>query len=159
MKLIQSCRVCTAIIGYLMYPDLGFSVTFLSRYRHKPVEKHLLAAKHVLHYWNYLHKRFNTTTRTGSTIECAVCITIQWFLHCAKISFILLLVIWIWWMAWCVVWHQDAISMSSIDIASSIEILLWDFTAPSNMWQQQEQFFFCDGSTPMFRLEGVRWGG
>ena len=31
-------------------PDLGFAVTFLSRYLHKPCEKHLLAAKHVPHY-------------------------------------------------------------------------------------------------------------
>jgi hypothetical protein len=42
-----------AIVGYLMYlyqwtrPDLGFAVTLLSRYLHKPGEKHLLAAKHV----------------------------------------------------------------------------------------------------------------
>jgi hypothetical protein len=28
----------------------GFAVTFLSRYLHKPGEKHLTAAKHVLHY-------------------------------------------------------------------------------------------------------------
>jgi hypothetical protein len=45
-----------AIVGSLMYlyqwtrPDLGFAVTFLSRYLHKPGEKHLLAAKHVLRY-------------------------------------------------------------------------------------------------------------
>jgi hypothetical protein len=45
-----------AIVGSLMYlyqwtrPDLGFAVTFLSRYLHKPGEKHLTAAKHVLHY-------------------------------------------------------------------------------------------------------------
>ncbi len=31
-------------------PDLGFAVTFLSRYLHKPGEKHLLAAKHMLRY-------------------------------------------------------------------------------------------------------------
>ena len=31
-------------------PDLDFAVTFLSRYLHKPGEKHLLAAKHVLRY-------------------------------------------------------------------------------------------------------------
>ena len=45
-----------AIVGSLMYlyqwtrPDLGFAVTFLSRYLHKPGEKHLQAAKHVLRY-------------------------------------------------------------------------------------------------------------
>ena len=45
-----------AIIGSLMYlyqwtrPDLGFAVTFLSRYLHRPGEKHLQAAKHVLRY-------------------------------------------------------------------------------------------------------------
>ncbi len=43
-----------ALIGSLMYlhqwtrPDLGFAVTVLSRYLHKPGEKHVLAAKHVL---------------------------------------------------------------------------------------------------------------
>jgi hypothetical protein len=31
-------------------PDLGFAVTFLSRYLHKPGEKHLHAAKHALRY-------------------------------------------------------------------------------------------------------------
>jgi hypothetical protein len=31
-------------------PDLGFAVTFLSRYLHKPGEKHLKAAKHALSY-------------------------------------------------------------------------------------------------------------
>jgi hypothetical protein len=31
-------------------PDLGFAVFFLSRYLHKPGEKHLQAAKHVLRY-------------------------------------------------------------------------------------------------------------
>ena len=49
-----------AIVGSLMYlyqwtrPDLGFAVTFLSRYLHEPGEIHLLAAKlaakHVLLY-------------------------------------------------------------------------------------------------------------
>jgi hypothetical protein len=45
-----------AIFGSLMYlyrwtrPDLGFAVTFLSRYLHKPGEKHLQAAKHALRY-------------------------------------------------------------------------------------------------------------
>ncbi len=45
-----------AIVGSLMYlyqwtrPDLGFPVTFLSRYLHRPGEKHLQAAKHVLRY-------------------------------------------------------------------------------------------------------------
>ena len=45
-----------AIVGSLMYlshwtrPDLGFAVTFLSRYLHKPGEKHLQAAKHALRY-------------------------------------------------------------------------------------------------------------
>ena len=45
-----------AIVGSLMYlyqwtrPDLGFAVIFLSRYLHKPGEKHLQAAKHVLRY-------------------------------------------------------------------------------------------------------------
>ncbi len=45
-----------AIVGSLMYlyqwtrPDLGFAVAFLSRYLHKPGEKHLQAAKHVLRY-------------------------------------------------------------------------------------------------------------
>ncbi len=44
------------IVGSLMYlyqwtrPDLGFAVVFLSRYRHKPGDKHLQAAKHILHY-------------------------------------------------------------------------------------------------------------
>ncbi len=44
------------IVGSLMYlyqwtrPDLGFAVTFLSRYLHKPGDKHLQAAKHVLCY-------------------------------------------------------------------------------------------------------------
>ena len=44
------------IVGSLMYlyqwtrPDLGFAVTFLSRYLHKPGDKHLQAAKHVLRY-------------------------------------------------------------------------------------------------------------
>jgi hypothetical protein len=44
------------IVGPLMYlyqwtrPDLGFAVTFLSRYLHKPGKKHLPAAKHVLRY-------------------------------------------------------------------------------------------------------------
>jgi hypothetical protein len=32
------------------HPDLGFAVTFLSRYLHKPGEKHLEAAKHALRY-------------------------------------------------------------------------------------------------------------
>ena len=47
-------REYRAIVRSLMYlyqwtrPDLGFAVTFLSRYLHKPGEKHLLAAKHVL---------------------------------------------------------------------------------------------------------------
>ena len=42
------------IIGSLMClyqlirPDLGFTVTFLSRYLHKPSEKHMQAAKHAL---------------------------------------------------------------------------------------------------------------
>ncbi len=47
-----------AIVGSLMYlyqwtrqdSDLGFAVTFLSRYLHKPGEKYLLAAKHVLRF-------------------------------------------------------------------------------------------------------------
>lgn len=45
-----------AIIGSLMYlyqwtrPDLGFAVTFLSRYLHKPGIKHLQTAKHTLRY-------------------------------------------------------------------------------------------------------------
>jgi hypothetical protein len=49
-------REYRAIVGSLMYlyqwtrPDLGFAVTFLSRYLHKPGEKHFLAAKHVLRY-------------------------------------------------------------------------------------------------------------
>ncbi len=44
------------IVGSLMYlyqwtrPDLGFAEIFLSRYRHKPGDKHLQAAKHVLRY-------------------------------------------------------------------------------------------------------------
>ena len=44
------------IIGSLMWlyvwtrPDLGFSVTFLSRYLHKPGQKHLDAAFRVLRY-------------------------------------------------------------------------------------------------------------
>ncbi len=45
-----------AIVGSLMYlyqwtrPDLGFAVTFLSRYLHKPGIKHLQVAKHTLRY-------------------------------------------------------------------------------------------------------------
>jgi len=45
-----------AIVGSLMYlyqwtrPDLCFAVIFLSRYLHRPGEKHLQAAKHVLRY-------------------------------------------------------------------------------------------------------------
>jgi hypothetical protein len=45
-----------AIVGSLMYlyqstrPDLGFAVTFLSKYLYKLGEKNILAAKHVLHY-------------------------------------------------------------------------------------------------------------
>jgi hypothetical protein len=45
-----------AIVGSLMClyqwtrPDLGFAVTFLSRYLHKPGEKHLQAVKHALRY-------------------------------------------------------------------------------------------------------------
>ena len=45
-----------AIVGSLMYlyqwtrPDLGFAVTFLSRYLHKPGVKHLQVAKHTLRY-------------------------------------------------------------------------------------------------------------
>jgi hypothetical protein len=44
------------IVASLMYfyqwtlPDLGFAVTFLSRYLHKPGDRHLQAAKHVLCY-------------------------------------------------------------------------------------------------------------
>ncbi len=44
------------IIGSLLYLyqwtrlDLGFAPTFLSRYLHKPGDKHLQAAKHVLRY-------------------------------------------------------------------------------------------------------------
>jgi hypothetical protein len=51
------CRASTRLlVGSLMYlyqwtrPDLGFTVTFLSRHLHKPGEKHLQAAKHVLRY-------------------------------------------------------------------------------------------------------------
>ena len=49
-------REYRAIVGSLMYlyqwtrPDLGFTVTFLSRYLHKPGEKHMQAAKHALRY-------------------------------------------------------------------------------------------------------------
>ena len=50
-------RKYRAIVGSLMYylcqwtrPDLGFAVRFLSRYLHRPGEKHLQAAKHVLRY-------------------------------------------------------------------------------------------------------------
>jgi hypothetical protein len=45
--------VYSGIVGSLMYryqwthPDLGFAVTFLSRYLHKPGDKHLQASKHV----------------------------------------------------------------------------------------------------------------
>jgi hypothetical protein len=45
-----------AIVWSLMYsyqwprPDLGFAVTFLSRYLRKPGEKYLQAAKHALRY-------------------------------------------------------------------------------------------------------------
>ena len=45
-----------AIVGSWMYlyqwtrPDLGFTMTFLSRYSHKPGVKHLQAAKHTLKY-------------------------------------------------------------------------------------------------------------
>ena len=48
---------CRAIVGSRMYlcqwtrPDLGFTVTFLSRYLHKPGVKHMQAAKrHTLKY-------------------------------------------------------------------------------------------------------------
>ena len=34
----------------LIRPDLGFTVTFLSRYLHKPGVKHMQAAKHTLRY-------------------------------------------------------------------------------------------------------------
>ena len=43
-----------AIVDSLMYlcqwthPDLGFTVTFLSRYLHKPGIKHMQAVKHTL---------------------------------------------------------------------------------------------------------------
>ena len=46
-----------AIVGSHMYlyqwtrPDLGFTVTFLSRYLHKPGVKHMRAAKHTLRYF------------------------------------------------------------------------------------------------------------
>ena len=50
-------RKYRAIVGSLMYylcqwtrPDLGFAVRFLSRYLHRPGEKHLQAANHVLRY-------------------------------------------------------------------------------------------------------------
>ena len=49
-------REYRAIVGSLMYlyqwtrPDLGFAVTFLSRYLHKPGGKHLQAAKYALRY-------------------------------------------------------------------------------------------------------------
>ena len=49
-------KLYRAIVGSLMYlyvwtrPDIGFAVTFLSRYLHKPGEKHMQAAKHVLRY-------------------------------------------------------------------------------------------------------------
>ena len=45
-----------AIVGSLMYlyqwtrPDLGYAVTFLSRYLHKPGVKHMQAARHTLRY-------------------------------------------------------------------------------------------------------------
>ena len=45
-----------AIVGSLMYlyrwtrPNLGFAVTFLSRYLHRPGVKHMMAAKHTLRY-------------------------------------------------------------------------------------------------------------
>ncbi len=45
-----------AIVRSLMYlyqwtgPDLGFAVPFLSRYIPKLGEKHLTAAKHVMHF-------------------------------------------------------------------------------------------------------------
>jgi hypothetical protein len=82
-----------AIVRALMYlyqwtrPDLGFTVRFLSRYLHKPGEKHLLAAKHVLRYLKgtidlgirYTLKRSSTTSRKGSTIECVVHVVRQWF--------------------------------------------------------------------------------
>ena len=44
------------LIGSLMYlyqwtrPDLGFAVTFLSRYLHKPGQKHWEQARNVLRY-------------------------------------------------------------------------------------------------------------
>jgi hypothetical protein len=34
------------------WPNLGFTVTYLSRYLHKPDEKHMQATKHTLHYLN-----------------------------------------------------------------------------------------------------------
>ncbi len=50
---VQSEYRARAIVGSLMYlyqwtrPDLGFTVTFLSRYLHKLGEKHLQAAEHA----------------------------------------------------------------------------------------------------------------
>ena len=57
VSVIQYRLRCRAVLGSLMYsfqwtrPALGFAVTFLSKYLHKPGEKYLLAAKHVLCYF------------------------------------------------------------------------------------------------------------
>ena len=78
-----------AIVGSLMYlyhwtrPDLGFAVTSLSRCLHRPGEKHLPAAKHVLRYLKgtidlgpgIRYKR--DLARKRSTIECLVCVIRQ----------------------------------------------------------------------------------
>ena len=49
--------------------DLGFAVTFLSRYLHNPGEKYLQASKHALtiserssQSWNYIHEKFDKTS-------------------------------------------------------------------------------------------------
>ena len=75
-------REYRAIVGSLMYlyqwtrPDLGFAVTFLSRYLHRPGEKHLEAAKYNLLYLNGtvgLGIDF-WESGTRSTTNCTVCI-------------------------------------------------------------------------------------
>ncbi len=79
-----------ALVGSLMYlyqwtrPDLGFAVAFLSRYLHKPGEKHLQAAKHVLCYLQEtIGLGIRYTRETGkaeskkSRIECVTCFVRQ----------------------------------------------------------------------------------
>ena len=92
-----------AKVGSLMYlyqrtrPDFGFAVTFLSRYLRKPGEKHLTAAKHVLHYLKGTIEFGIRDTRDEARLlardqklnACMVCQTV--ILQAAKIRLVLLL--------------------------------------------------------------------